>query len=368
VRALVRAEAAAVLGYESPDEVAADEPFTPAGFDSLALVELRRRLTAATATDLPPEALYDHNTPDALAAHLLELLRDPAGAAGAPAGGSGSGDTTLVAVYRSAVADGRVAEAVDALGAVSALRPAFTDPGRQPVVPVRLADGPAGDEGPLLFAVTGTAAVSGPAEFAAFAAALAGRRTVVALPQPGFRSGELLPGTLEALCAAHAEAVERYAAGRPYALVGHSAGANVAHALTGHLEARGAGPAALVLADVYTPSAPGAMGVWRDVMLRWATDRAVVALDDTRLTAMGAFHRLLLDWAPRPTRAPVLHLRAGEPMAPWTDPLTDWRSVWDGARAVADVPGNHFTMMTEHAPTTARTVDAWLDALPGGDR
>ncbi|WP_432087316.1 SDR family NAD(P)-dependent oxidoreductase [Streptomyces sp. bgisy095] len=372
VRTLVRAEAAAVLGYESPDEVAADEPFTTAGFDSLALVELRRRLTAATATDLPPEALYDHNTPDALAAHLLELLRDPAGAAGPPAGGSGSGsgsgDTTLVAVYRSAVADGRVAEAVDALGAVSALRPAFTDPGRQPVVPVRLADGPAGDEGPLLFAVTGTAAVSGPAEFAALAAALAGRRTVVALPQPGFRPGELLPGTLEALCAAHAEAVERYAAGRPYALVGHSAGANVAHALTRHLEARGAGPAALVLADVYTPSAPGAMGVWRDVMLRWATDRAVVALDDTRLTAMGAFHRLLLDWAPRPTRAPVLHLRAAEPMAPWTDPLTDWRSVWDGARAVADVPGNHFTMMTEHAPTTARTVDAWLDALPGGDR
>ncbi|WP_432126500.1 SDR family NAD(P)-dependent oxidoreductase [Streptomyces sp. bgisy082] len=368
VRTLVRAEAAAVLGYESPDEVAADEPFTTAGFDSLALVELRRRLTAATATDLPPEALYDHNTPDALAAHLLELLRDPAGAAGPPAGGSGSGDTTLVAVYRSAVADGRVAEAVDALGAVSALRPAFTDPGRQPVVPVRLADGPAGDEGPLLFAVTGTAAVSGPAEFAALAAALAGRRTVVALPQPGFRPGELLPGTLEALCAAHAEAVERYAAGRPYALVGHSAGANVAHALTRHLEARGAGPAALVLADVYTPGAPGAMGVWRDVMLRWATDRAVVALDDTRLTAMGAFHRLLLDWAPRPTRAPVLHLRAAEPMAPWTDPLTDWRSVWDGARAVADVPGNHFTMMTEHAPTTARTVDAWLDALPGGDR
>ncbi|MFE5510858.1 SDR family NAD(P)-dependent oxidoreductase [Streptomyces sp. NPDC056529] len=368
VRALVRAEAATVLGYESPDEVAADEPFTTAGFDSLALVELRRRLTAATATDLPPEALYDHNTPDALAAHLLELLRDPAGAAGTPAGGSGSGDTTLVAVYRSAVADGRVAEAVDALGAVSALRPAFTDPGRQPVVPVRLADGPAGDEGPLLFAVTGTAAVSGPVEFAALAAALAGRRTVVALPQPGFRPGELLPGTLEALCAAHAEAVERYAAGRPYALVGHSAGANVAHALTRHLEARGAGPAALVLADVYTPGAPGAMGVWRDVMLRWATDRAVVALDDTRLTAMGAFHRLLLDWAPRPTRAPVLHLRAAEPMAPWTDPLTDWRSVWDGARAVADVPGNHFTMMTEHAPTTARTVDAWLDALPGGDR
>ncbi|MFF3177783.1 SDR family NAD(P)-dependent oxidoreductase [Streptomyces sp. NPDC057900] len=368
VRTLVRTEAAAVLGYESPDEIAADEPFTLAGFDSLAIAEFRRRLTTATATELTPEALYDHNTPDSLAAHLLDLLREPTGAAGPPAGGHGNGDTTLVAVYRSAIAEGRVAEAVEALGAVSALRPDFTDPGQQPVTPVRLADGPAEDRGPLLIAVTGTAAVSGPAEFAALAAALAGHRTVAALPQPGFRPGELLPGTLEALCGAHAEAIARYAAGRPFALIGHSAGANVAHALTRHLEARGTGPTALVLADIYTPSAPGAMGTWRDVMLRWAADRTVVPLDDTRLTAMGAFHRLLLDWAPRPTRAPVLHLRAGEPMAAWTDPLTDWRSVWDGAHTVADVPGNHFTMMTEHAPTMARTVDAWLDALPGGDR
>ncbi|WP_260256159.1 type I polyketide synthase [Streptomyces sp. 840.1] len=368
VRTLVRTEAAAVLGYESPDEIAADEPFTLTGFDSLAIGQLRRRLATAAATELQPEAFYDHNTPDLLAAHLLDLLQDPAGAAGPPAGGDGTGDITLVAVYRSAIADSRVAEAVEALGAVSALRPVFTDPGQQPVTPVRLTDGPAGDRGPLLIAVTGTTAVSGPAEFAALAAALAGRRTVAALPHPGFRPGELLPGTLEALCGTHAEAIARYAAGRPYALIGHSAGANVAHALTRHLEARGTGPAALVLADIYTPSAPGAMGTWRDVMLRWAADRAVVPLDDTRLTAMGAFHRLLLDWTPRPTRAPVLHLRAGEPMAAWTDPLTDWRSVWDGARTVADVPGNHFTMMTEHAPAMARTVDAWLDALPGGDR
>ncbi|MFJ1930509.1 SDR family NAD(P)-dependent oxidoreductase [Streptomyces sp. NPDC088131] len=368
VRTLVRTEAAAVLGYESPDEVAADEPFTLAGFDSLAVAEFRRRLATAAATDLPPEAFYEHNTPDALAAHLLDLLRDPAGAAGPRTEDHGTGDTTLVAVYRSAVADSRVAEAVEALGAVSALRPDFTDPGQQPVTPVRLADGPAGDPGPLLVAVTGTTAASGPAEFAALAAALAGRRTVAALPQPGFRPGELLPGSLEALCGAHAEAIARYAAGRPYALIGHSAGANVAHALTRHLEASGTGPTALVLADIYTPSAPGAMGTWRDVMLRWAADRAVVPLDDTRLTAMGAFHRLLLDWTPRPTRAPVLHLRAGEPMAAWTDPLTDWRSVWDGAHTVTDVPGNHFTMMTEHAPALARTIDAWLGALPGGDR
>ncbi|KIF01567.1 hypothetical protein PL81_34865, partial [Streptomyces sp. RSD-27] len=290
----------------------------------------------------------------------------PAGSA-APAGDRRAGGGTLTALYRDAVERGRVDRAVDALAAVAALRPVFTAGHPHPLPPVHLAQEPpdAQDGRLLLIGVAGTAAVSGPLEFSAFAGALAGRRDVVALAQPGFRDGEPLPDSLEALCAAHAATVERLAQGRPYALIGHSAGANAAHALARHLERHGPGPAALVLADIYTPSAPGAMGVWRDVMLRWAMDRSPVPLDDTRLTAMGAYHRLLLDWTPEPTRAPVLHLRAGEPMAAWTDPREDWRSVWDAAHTVTDVPGNHFTMMTEHAPATARAVDAWLDALPG---
>ncbi|MFI9377572.1 SDR family NAD(P)-dependent oxidoreductase [Streptomyces parvulus] len=368
VRTLVCAEAAAVLGLDGADEVSTDTTFTHSGFDSLAVTRLRRRLSAATGTDLPPETFLEHDTPEALTAHLLDLLGreepDPW-----PATGSG-GDGTLVALYRAALDAGRVGDAVDALSGVAALRPVFTTETRRPTRPVRLADGPEGSGGgPLLVALAGTAAVSGPAEFTALAAALAGRRTVLALPQPGFRTGEPLPRSLAALCAAHADALSEHTGGRPYVLVGHSAGANLAHALTDHLErAGGTAPAGLVLADVYTPADPGAMGVWRDVMLRWAGERAVVPLDDTRLTAMGAYHRLLQDWRPSPTRAPVLHLRAGLPMAPWTDPDRDWRSVWDGAHTTADIPGNHFTMMTEHAPDTARAIDAWTGALPGGDR
>ncbi|MFH7596513.1 type I polyketide synthase [Streptomyces racemochromogenes] len=372
---LVRAEAATVLGYGHGDEVEPDARFLLIGFDSLAVTQLRRRLAAATGLEPAPEALFDHDTPAALADHLLELLQDPghlpgpAGSAG-PAGDRRTGEGTLTALYRGAVEEGRVDRAVDALAAVAALRPVFTAGRPHPLPPVRLAQAaPTAQDGPLLLiGVAGTAAVSGPLEFSAFAGTLAGRRDVVALAQPGFRDGEPLPDSLEALCAAHAAAVERLAQGRPYALIGHSAGANAAHALTRHLERHGTGPAALVLADIYTPSAPGAMGVWRDVMLRWAMDRSPVPLDDTRLTAMGAYHRLLLDWTPEPTRAPVLHLRATEPMAAWTDPREDWRSVWDAAHTVTDVPGNHFTMMTEHAPATARAVDAWLDALPGCNR
>ncbi|MGO4458456.1 SDR family NAD(P)-dependent oxidoreductase [Streptomyces sp. M-16] len=365
---LVRAEAAAVLGHADAAEVEPDARFTLIGFDSLAVTHLRRRLAGSTGLDPAPEAFFDHDTPAALARHLLDLLQDgPDGLEDGPDAPPRPG--TLAALYRDAVRDGRIAEAVEAFGAVAALRPVFTRERPARVRPVPLAQGPDGaGDGPLLIGVAGTAAVSGPAEFAPLAAALAGRRTVAALPQPGFRPGEELPGSLDALCAAHAEAVAGLAAGRPFALVGHSAGANAAHALARYLEARGDGPAALVLADVYTPGAPGAMGVWRDVMLRWAMDRSPVPPDDTRLTAMGAYHRLLLGWTPRPTRAPVLHLRATLPMADWTDPDEDWRSVWDAAHTVTDVPGNHFTMMTEHAPATARAVDGWLDALFGGNR
>ncbi|MFI5831943.1 SDR family NAD(P)-dependent oxidoreductase [Streptomyces sp. NPDC051578] len=366
VLTLVRAEAASVLGHATPDEVEADTPFLLLGFDSLAVTHFRRALNAVTGLGLDAEALFTHDTPAKLAAHLTELLGSERGEQDAAAAAA----ATLVPLYRDAVASGRVTEAVDALGAVATLRPVFTRERPHPVTPVPLLPAPGAETPgrPLLIAVSGTAAVSGPMEFAAFATALAGRRPVLALPQPGFRPGEPLPDSLEALCAAHAAAVTRLAAGRPYALIGHSAGANAAHALALHLERTGPGPAALVLADVYTPSAPGAMGTWRDVMLRWAMDRTPVPLDDTRLTAMGAYHRLLLGWTPQPTRAPVLHLRATDPMAAWNDPHEDWRSTWDSAHTALDVPGNHFTMMTEHAPATARAVDAWLDALPGGDR
>jgi thioesterase domain-containing protein len=209
----------------------------------------------------------------------------------------------------------------------------------------------------------GTAAVSGPREFTAFAAALAGLRDVAVLPQTGFLAGEPLPAGLDVLLDAQADSVLAHSGGTPFVLVGHSAGANMAHAVALRLESRGAGPSALVLMDIYTPGAPGPMGVWRDEMLAWAMERAVVPVDDTRLTAMGAYHRMLLDWTPLPTRAPVLHVRASEPMGAWTDPRRDWRSRWDGAHTSADVPGTHFTMMTEHGAVTARTVHTWIDEM-----
>ncbi|WP_432253951.1 type I polyketide synthase [Streptomyces sp. HNM1019] len=74
---LVRAHVAAVLHYPAPEAVEPDRPFKELGFDSIAAVELRNRLRAATGLSLPTTVVFDYPTPRTLAGHLLTGV-DPA--------------------------------------------------------------------------------------------------------------------------------------------------------------------------------------------------------------------------------------------------------------------------------------------------
>ncbi|WP_286250223.1 type I polyketide synthase [Streptomyces graminofaciens] len=361
---LVTDHASAVLSHPDPGALTADTGFRSLGFDSVTSVEMSNRLAAATGLSLPATAVFDHPTPAALAGHLGERLADigdPATPTAPEADRRERPEGPLGTLLRQAVAQGRVGEGVGVLAAAARLRPAFSHPPLPEHTPTATWLRRAGR--PALICVDSFIPAAANLTYQRLAVALETRYDVAAVQLPGYREGEPLPDTADAVAEAVATAVEGCAGGEPFTLVGFSTGGLVAHATAHRLAARGIRPEAVVLIDTLPPGSLTTAAA-ADILREWAGAQGEFwSRDDTGLTAMGWYLDLFGNhWTPVAPDAPV-HLVQAAQQVP-SAPDGAWARLWEGLATRTSTPGSHFGLLTEYVTDTART----LTDLLGSDR
>jgi acyl transferase domain-containing protein/acyl carrier protein len=355
VAELVRGHVAGVLGYDSPAAIDPQHDFKDLGFDSLAAVELRNRLSQATGLKLPPTLVFDHPTTTAIA-ELITAQAAQIASQDRPAPAA-EGIGTIGKLIRHASEREMLGEMVSFLMTASSFLPVFDSLEGLPELP-HMATVASGEELPELVCIPSFANRLGPHQFLRIARALDGRRRISVASLPGLEEEDLLPASFELLAESIAVAVARTVADRPFAVVGYSTGGDIAHGVVEALERNGSAPMGLVLLDTFLVDRAEPTRMFAAMMGQLTGGDRATVIDDRHILAMGAYIRMLIEAEPGSVDAPSLLVNAAENLG------ADMRAeVWRKMDSTTRVAGDHFTIIEEHADSTAAAIEEWLSKV-----
>lgn len=373
--------AAAVLGRDGAAGLDAGQAFADSGFNSLSAVELRNRLTAVTAVTLPATAIFDHPTPTELAQYLITQI-DGHGSSAAAAANPAERIDALTDLFLQACDAGRDADGWKMVALASNTRERMSSPVRNNVSKnvALLADG---ISDVVVICIPTLTVLSDQREYRDIANAMTGRHLVYSLTLPGFDSSDALPQNADMIVETVSNAIIDVVGGScRFVLSGYSSGGVLAYALCSHLSVKHQrNPLGVALIDTYLPSqianpsmnegfSPNdtGKGLSREVI---RVARMLNRLTATRLTAAATYAAIFQAWEPGRSMAPVLNIVAKDRIATVEnlreERINRWRTAAaEAAYSVAEVPGDHFGMMSTSSEAIATEIHDWISGLVRG--
>lgn len=373
--------AAAVLGRDGAAGLDAGQAFADSGFNSLSAVELRNRLTAVTAVTLPATAIFDHPTPTELAQYLITQI-DGHGSSAAAAANPAERIDALTDLFLQACDAGRDADGWKMVALASNTRERMSSPVRNNVSKnvALLADG---ISDVVVICIPTLTVLSDQREHRDIANAMTGRHSVYSLTLPGFDSSDALPQNADMIVETVSNAIIDVVGGScRFVLSGYSSGGVLAYALCSHLSVKHQrNPLGVALIDTYLPSqianpsmnegfSPNdtGKGLSREVI---RVARMLNRLTATRLTAAATYAAIFQAWEPGRSMAPVLNIVAKDRIATVEnlreERINRWRTAAaEAAYSVAEVPGDHFGMMSTSSEAIATEIHDWISGLVRG--
>lgn len=373
--------AAAVLGRDGAAGLDAGQAFADSGFNSLSAVELRNRLTAVTAVTLPATAIFDHPTPTELAQYLITQI-DGHGSSAAAAANPAERIDALTDLFLQACDAGRDADGWKMVALASNTRERMSSPVRNNVSKnvALLADG---ISDVVVICIPTLTVLSDQREYRDIANAMTGRHSVYSLTLPGFDSSDALPQNADMIVETVSNAIIDVVGGScRFVLSGYSSGGVLAYALCSHLSVKHQrNPLGVALIDTYLPSQianpsmnegfspnDNGKGLSREVI---RVARMLNRLTATRLTAAATYAAIFQAWEPGRSMAPVLNIVAKDRIATVEnlreERINRWRTAAaEAAYSVAEVPGDHFGMMSTSSEAIATEIHDWISGLVRG--